>query len=53
MTTKQTRIGLGTLAAAAVAAVTYLLTQGVLTPEIATVLNALIAGAAGYLAPKG
>lgn len=47
------RILIGALSAAAVAVVTYLLGEGVITAEIATIANALIAGAAGYFVPKG
>lgn len=52
MTDRNTRILIGAVAAAAVAVVTYLAGQAVLTVELATVLNALIAGVAGYLVPK-
>ena len=52
MTERTTCLLIGAIAAAAVAIVTYFAGQGVLTVELATALNALIAGAAGYFVPK-
>jgi hypothetical protein len=52
MTDRTQRILFGAVAAAAVAVVTYLAGQGVLTIELAAALNAIIAGVGGYLVPK-
>ena len=52
MTSTQLRLAIGAVAAAAAGAVTYLLTQGILTSEVAIAVNAVIAGLAGYLSPK-
>ena len=45
------RVIAGAVAAAAVAIVGYLTLQGVLTIEIATAINVVIAAVAGYSAP--
>ena len=52
MTTQQTRIAIGAIAAAAVAAVGYLVLNGVITSEIGIAINAVIAAVAGYVGPK-
>ena len=52
MTTQQLRIAVGAAAAALVAIVMYLLSQGIITQEIATAAAAAIAAIAGYLNPK-
>ena len=52
MTTQQTRIAIGAIAAGAVAVVGYLALNAVITPEIALAINAVIAAVAGYIGPK-
>jgi len=52
MTDRNLRLLIGAIAAAAAGVVTYLAGQGILTLELATGLNALIAGLAGYYVPK-
>ena len=52
MSDRTFRLLVGAAGAAAAAVVTYLLGQGIVTVEVATAVNAIIAGVAGYLAPK-
>jgi len=52
MTDRNIRLLVGAIAAGAVGIVTYLAGQSILTLELATILNAVIAGLAGYFVPR-
>ena len=52
MNERTVKVIIGAVAAAAAAVVTYLFGQGIITLELATALNGLIAFVAGYVTPK-